>query len=134
MTVIEWILLGLFGLAVANSLAGYFGVSGFLSRRPAIGSETDLDEFKGMVRRQMYQALAQMAVLISAILTGIWGLASGQAGLWLVLGLNLLIMALGKLMTGQETKARSLPVLVPELAGPYQAVCETWVKKPFPDF
>jgi hypothetical protein len=133
MNAVRWLYL-VFALALLNWLVGIMALKSFLSRTSAITSTLDLENFAGLARRHMLQALLQAGLLFSGMLLGIYVLASGQAGLLLVIALNGVILAAGLLGKPLEERARTLQVLDPFLAERYKAICMAWVKKPFPDF
>ncbi len=121
-------------LAAVNSLVGGARLQGFLARTPAIATHADLENYKGVVRRQMYQALVQMALLVAALLASVVGLARGRLSLFWVLAGNAAVLALGLAGKVIETKARSLPVREDGLAAEYRRVSASWLKKALPDF
>jgi hypothetical protein len=123
-----------FALALANWLLGMASLKSFLSRISTIASAPDLQDFATLARRHMRQALLQTGLLIAGLFLGIYVLASGQAGLLLIIALNGVILVAGLLGKPVEERARSLKVLDPLLEERYKAMCATWVKKPFPDF
>jgi hypothetical protein len=123
-----------FAAAVINWLAGAAKLHGFLWHTSAIASPADLEKFKGLVRTQMHQALLQMGLLTGLLLLGLAGLVSGRFGLVHVVTLNGVILGLGLLAKGLETRARTLPVQDSSLAEEYKRVCHAWLKKALPDF
>jgi hypothetical protein len=133
MNPLSWLYL-VFALALLNWLAGVAALKSFLSRTPVITSTFDLENFVGLARRHMIQAMLQAVLLLAGMLLGIYVLASGQAGLLLVLALNGIILAAGLLGKPLEERARSLKVPDPLLAERYKSICSTWVEKPFPNF
>jgi len=133
MSIVTWLFI-VFGLALVNMLVGTAGIRSFLANTRMISSTMDLDNFKRLVRRQMFQALLQMALLGAGLVLGIYALVKEEAGLLLILVLNAVIFASGQMGKGFEERARSLKVSDPLLESRYKAVCHTWVHKPFPDF
>lgn len=123
-----------FALAVANSVAGVCAIRGFLARHATIADAGTLEEFKILVRRQMYQALLQMALLFSALGIGLYGMVMGRINLLLVIALNGVIIGLSKVFKRDEERARELEAGDARLAAEYRQVCEAWLEKPFPDF
>lgn len=128
------VMYALFGLAIVNGLIAGAGVQSFLSRGKAITTQTDLEEFKAMVRRQMYQALLQMVLLGAGCMIGLYGIFTGKLGLLLVLALNGSVFVMGAAFRGLERRARSFPVDDPGLQAEYARVCDSWLHKPTPDF
>ena len=121
-------------LALINSLISAAGVKKFLSFRTVIGSSTDLESFKEMVRKQMYQALAQIGLLGIANIVGIYGLLTRRINLLLIIALNAVPIILSKSFKKFEEQARTLEVTDANLTGQYESICKTWVKKALPDF
>ena len=66
-----------------------------------------------------------------------FGIVSKKLGSWgfiIYLLLNALMIIMGLLGKKIEEKARALEIEDKNLASQYAHVCESWVKKPFPDF
>lgn len=136
MSVMGWIVM-LFCVSLVNALVGIASVKGFLSRNLSIDSRQNLEDFEQMVRRQMYQALLQIGLLGTVGILGIYGIISGRltfVEFLVFLLLNGVNFFIGKMGKGIEDRARSLPVKVEGLSSRYETVCETWVKKPLPNF
>ena len=97
----------------------------------------NLEDFKHFVRGQMYQTLVQLCFQGGALLLSLFGIFSrllsfGQVLLYLIL--NGIIIILGRIFKKTEDDARSLMVEDENLKVEYEAVCQTWIKKPLPDF
>ena len=133
MSLISWIVL-LFVLAVVNMLLSVIQIRGFLLRTAAISNDQDLEDFKRLARRQMYQALLQLVFLLGAVGLSLYGMVTKQCSLLHVLGLSLAILATSLISRPFESRVKSLDVEDESLAEEYKAVCESWVKKPLPDF
>ena len=133
MTLLEWIYL-LFALAIVNSLIAAFDLQSFLSRTPSISTSLDVDNLKRLARQQMYRTLASLGILVAGGVLCIYGLRTKQVSLVLILILNGIVLATAIPIVLFEKRARNLKVQDGLLADQYRAVCETWVKKPFPDF
>ncbi len=133
MNAVSWFYL-VFALALVNWGWGMIGLRSFLAQTPAIANAIDMQNFVALARRHMIQALLQAVLLVIGLILGVYVLASGQAGLFLVLALNGLILAAGLLGKPLEERARSLTVLDPLLEERYKSIGVTWVGKPFPDF
>ncbi len=133
MNAANWFVLLLF-LAFANSLISVGGIKKFLSLHSLVNSSHDLEDFKQMVRKQMYQALAQVGFLGAANIVGIYGLLTRQVNLLLILVLDVIIIVLSKSFKKIEEQARTLEVTDANLTGQYESICKTWVKKALPDF
>jgi len=123
-----------FALALVNSVIGLVAISSFLSKKKSIATAADLAVFKALARRQMYQALLQIVFLGLAMLIGIYGIVTAKIPLLVVIILNALVFAMGMLAKGPENRARSLRVEDEALKSQYKRVCDSWVRKPFPDF
>jgi len=136
MSLMGWIVV-VFVLALVNFFIGMNSLKGFLASHSAISSSQDLEEFKGMVRQQMYQALLQLGLLGLTVVLGLYGIVSGRLSgmeILLFIVINVAIIAAGKLGKGLEDKARTLSVSDENLNREYIDVCEAWVRKPLPDF
>jgi hypothetical protein len=136
MGLLGWVVF-LFLLGVINFIIALSSLKNFLSNTPSIKMIQDMDEFKGMVRKQMYQALLQIVILgIMGILV-IAGILTGRLTFMeflFTLGLNLIVFLLGLYGKKVEEEARSLRVEDKSLDEEYRSICYKWVKKPFPDF
>jgi hypothetical protein len=136
MELMEWIVV-FFSVGMVNFIIAMLGVHRFVSQYPAIRTSMDLDAFKQMVRRQMVQTLVQIVLLAGMELPGVIGIAMKKLSFnefLLFLGLNGIIILVGLYGKVLEKKAKSLEVEDEALQPDYQHVCESWVKKPFPDF
>ena len=133
MNAANWFVLLLF-LAFVNSLISAGGIKKFLSLHSLINSSHDLESFKEMVRKQMYQALVQIGFLGVANIVGIYGLITRQVNLLLILVLDVIIIVLSKSFKKTEEQARTLRVSDASLTGQYESICKTWVEKARPDF
>ena len=133
---IGWILI-LFVIGILNLLVGIKDLRSYLSRNSAIESASHLRAFKAMVRKQMYQALFQLAVLGLMGILGLAGILVGKLSILeflLFLFLNGIVFILGVVCKTVEKKARSFAVKDEELAREYEHVCRSWIKSPFPEF
>lgn len=124
----------LFLLAVANFPVGAASLRTFLSRTPAMATHQDLDGYKVLVRKQMYQALLQIVLLVGALGVGVVGLATRQLSLFPVLAVNGGINVGGLAGKRLEERARSVPVRDPSLSDEYRRVSASWLTRPLPDF
>lgn len=136
MTLWFWILLLLL-LSFANFVYAMVQIKRFLSHTSIIETRKNLEDFKHFVRAQMYQTLVQLCFQGGALLLCLFGIFSrnlrfGQILLFLIL--NGIIIILGRIFRKTEDDARSLLVEDEDLKVEYEAVCQTWVKKPLPDF
>jgi len=132
----EWIVL-LFLLAMVNFAVGMREVKKFLDENRRISGAMDLSRFKDMVRKQMYQALLQIALHIGmGTLTVLGTLLGSISGVNFVLVMVLygIVIYAGNQGKPLEKRARDLPVDDPQLQPEYRAVCRSWRTRAFPDF
>jgi len=116
------------------SLGGYFQVKKFLSQHNTISNHRHLDNFKSLVRVNMYIALVYIALGIPGILMSIYlGFAYGLLGIVCVLALNVPHFLFGKYLKSLEEKARQLQCSS-EYSQEFRMIGETWFKKALPNF
>jgi hypothetical protein len=107
----------------------------FLGAHPSIMGERDISALKELARGQMYMALAQLVLLLTALVIGlILIFKSGMLLLLLVLLANGAVFAAGKWAKSSEMRVWSLDCATPELGQAHQSIINTWRSKPFPDF
>lgn len=107
----------------------------FLATTQSIADEACLERLKSLARMQMFLALAALALLIPGMIIGmVLVVKHGVLGLAAVIGVNVVILGIGRYHKTVEVKARSLPASSEALGEEYRRVCETWVKKALPDF
>ncbi len=131
------LILILFIAGIVNMQIGTGAVKKFLSSTPAITTGHDLENFKAMVRQQMYQSLLQILVLGGMGITGIYGIINGKLSFMefvFFLLLNGAVFFFGRYAKKFEYQARGFSIADKTLAGEYASVCESWIKRPFPDF
>ena len=133
MNLLDWIYL-FFALAIVHLLIAALGLQSFLSRTPSISTSLDLDNLKRLARQQMYQTLASIGILGAGGVLCIYGLVTKQVSIVLILILNGIVFATAIPVWLIEKRAQNLKVEDGLLAEQYRAICDTWVKKPFPDF
>lgn len=122
----------LFSIAISVYIKGK--VERFLTKNTAIANEKSLEEYKDIVRLNMYGAIAQIIIIIGAFASCVaFIFAHGVRG---VFSLFLLGFAagFGKELSQLEEKVRSLTCATPELERKYQNISHTWKKKALPDF
>lgn len=109
----------------------------FLDQTSTLSSTIDLERFKQVVARQMYAALVQIFVLGSPLLLFFFGIYRGDIHptdlLWIVVP-SLVVMVLGFMYKGLESKVKGIPTGSDELARQRDAIVSTWNSKPFPDW
>ncbi|MDJ0733278.1 MAG: hypothetical protein QNJ47_04190 [Nostocaceae cyanobacterium] len=109
-------------------------INNFLKRHQKIIDEQVLEEYKSLVKRNMYMALVQIFVLVSGTIMGlIIMVRNGGAGLIILIIGNLSIIITAEGIRTLETKVRSLPC-AEHLAKQYKRVNRVWVKQAFPHF
>jgi len=136
MSYIGWIII-FFILAVINTFIASKSLKDYLAIHKSIDGIHALDEFKGVVKKQMIQALVQVGILFLMGFFGGWGIISGRLSFnefMLYILLNIIIIILGQKGKKTEKKARTLRVDDKSMEEEYADVCATWVSKPFPDF
>jgi hypothetical protein len=110
----------------------------FLAQHSEISDEFTFEQFKSMVRWDMYFALLGILCYVGIGLCTIALIGYyGWLGCLNVPIVYLLIMALGQLSkktTRLLADLRSLPVKDQVMAAQYAAVIETWKHKPLPNF
>lgn len=87
-----------------------------------------------MVKRQMIQALVQLALMGSGFILGIIGILRGEMGLMLVILPQVITIGISLMFKPFEYKAMNLLVEDSSLQDEYRRVCESWRGKAFPDF
>ena len=116
------------------SLVGYFQVKKFLSRHNSISDGRHLDNFKSLVRVNMYVALVYIALGIPGILMSVYlGFAYGLVGIAGVIAINIPHFLFGKYLKSLEEKARQLECST-EYSQEFRTIGETWFKKALPNF
>lgn len=119
---------------VLLSLVSYFQVKKFLSRHNSISREADLNDFKALVRVNMYMALVYLALGIPAIVMSIYlGWEYGLLGIFAVMAVNIPHFMFSQYLKTQEEKARQLNCS-PQFSNEFKTVGETWFKKALPNF
>ncbi|MCP5048389.1 MAG: hypothetical protein GY940_14565 [bacterium] len=136
MSLMGWIYL-LFFLGCINAAIAILNIKGFLDGHSVIDSLRVFRKFRQMVRQQMFQALIQIGILGPMILLGVSGvfnkkITGNNLFLWLLLNVGIFLLA--QLAKRYEEPARSIKVPDPSMEEQYKRVCESWLKKPFPDF
>lgn len=126
---------GIYLAAVGVSVASAASLQRFAAAHPAIADRATLDEYKALVRRQMYLALGMLGLLAAGIVAGLALIhRQGLPALGAVLAANAVVFLFGMLHRRSERRVRSLPAASQELDAEYQRVSTSWVKKAVPDF
>ncbi|MBA2749801.1 MAG: hypothetical protein H0U45_14005 [Tatlockia sp.] len=111
-------------------------INKFLGRNTTIADEKSLNEYKSVVRENMYLALALIGIMFASFcITAVFIWLKGILGALPLLLLLLLISALGSTKVRKlEVKARSLTCANRDLEHRYQKISKIWVKQALPNF
>lgn len=110
-------------------------LSAFLARHPAVQGSTALEEYKQLVRHQMYGALAYLVLGGAGLLLGVYlAVTGGIAMAGIVIAVNVPMMFLGQSTKRLENRVRALACPDPQLASQFEHIGETWMRKALPDF
>lgn len=127
--------LTLCGLSIAISVWGETELKNFLVKNSAIANDKSLNEYKTMVRLNMYLSLAQIVILGTALCVGLALISSKGASAGFFVTLMLLgVYKLGKGISKLEKQAQTLPCTTNDLDRQHKKITEIWIKKPFPNF
>jgi fatty acid desaturase len=124
-------------IAIVNAV--WFGseLQRFTRRVSTFSSTSDIESFKAVVSRQMYAALAQIVLLAVPPILFFVGLLKGFLDPSDVIAIILpmaVVILVGWLYKQVENQARTIPAADDELTRQRDAIIETWLKKPFPDW
>lgn len=129
----------LVGIPIVLSVNGVvlgLRLKGFVERVREIKSRSDLQAFQGVVKVQMYAALAVIGLMGLDAVVFAYGFFSDLLELshilWPLIP-SVLLFVVGKYFQNVEHAAQQMPV-AEELRGERQKVVETWLNKPFPDW
>jgi hypothetical protein len=110
-------------------------IKAFLKRHKTIASEHVLEEFKALVRRQMYMVYFLLYfLLIGLFLNVIVVIHHGLLGFALTVLVNAYSFLQSQYFRNLGKKARSLKAANELLERKYYLVSNTWANKPLPDF
>lgn len=124
-------------LGVLNGWWGKGRIETFLAGVPAITTSRELNQFKQMVKEQMYLALVQLLLLGGALVLMIYGILAERLDflhIVILILVNTFIFLMARRFKHIEQRAASLPVEDQMLEAEYQRICLTWRRKPFPDW
>ncbi|WP_335131444.1 hypothetical protein [Nostoc sp.] len=126
--------IGLCLLSIAISFYVKTKLENFLQETTAIANTKSLEDYKNVVRLNMYGALAQIIILVGAFGSCIASILN--QGLTGVFSLFLLGFAVsfGTQVSTLEEKARTLTCATTELESQYEKISHVWKKKAFPNF
>jgi len=119
--------------------AFWFGTElrNFVASTPQLASSRDMENFKTVVAHQMVAALVQIALLATPPLIYFAGLFTGvlrPSDIVFILGPSAAILAVAGIYRTGEAAAKSLPAADPELERQRDAIVQTWMRKPWPDW
>lgn len=130
-------ILGTQALALAHAAYQGSDLKRFLRQTPALTSSHDMEQFKGVARRQMIAALLQAALLLIAPGCFIWGLTLGHLSpgdfVWLLMP-SVAVILVARSYRGLENQIWNLPTEDPTLRDERDRVVKTWKSKPLPDW
>ncbi|BDA73097.1 hypothetical protein RIVM261_013580 [Rivularia sp. IAM M-261] len=110
-------------------------IKAFLKRHKSIADEYVLEEFKSLVRRQMYMVYFLLFfIIIGLFLNIVVVIHHGLFGFAVALLVNVYSFLQSQYFRRLEKKARSLNAANELLARKYYLVSNTWANKPLPDF
>jgi len=131
------LLLGLPALAVLNSC--WFGreLGHAVRDIGRLESTADIERYKQVVARQMRAALAQMVLLAApAALFGVGivtGILTARDLLFMIIP-AVVVIAVAAHYRRVEAAAREIPAASEELLRQRDAIVQTWLKRPLPDW
>ncbi len=127
----------LFVLAMLNFTSGMMNLKKFIAQCPRITDLSQLSLFKDMVRRQMYQALLQLVLLLGMTVVSVIGILRGRLSFVqfvMVLVLDGVVFYAGKQGKELEHRVQHMTVDDAEIKVQYREIVRVWNEKPFPDF
>ncbi len=136
MSCFNWICI-LFFLGLINFIIGLNAMNKFLSQNKSFNTYQDLEQFKSMVRKQMYQALVQIVFLGGMAILGIVGFLIGKMNTFeflMFLIFNGINVGAGKYGKETERRIRTLSIENLNIRAEYNSICKTWGRKAFPSF
>lgn len=132
---LELFFVAIYVVAAVGSLWSWARIRGFLAETPSIRNDADLDRFKALARLQMYLALSMIVLLVTGMIVGLVLITRhGPSVLLVIILVNGVVFGLGMLHKKGEERSRNLRTGSESLASEYRRVCESWVKRPTPDF
>lgn len=126
------------GVGAACAVYGWMQARSFLATYASIDTPRDLDEFRRVVKTNMYLALAMMALAGIAIGLGAIGMVLGALG-WIELRMALFIMGpvcgiAGAAVTAAEGRMKRVSVTDDSLRVEFDAVLKRWTSSALPDW
>jgi hypothetical protein len=125
-----------FNLVLAAILLwGRYEARRFLSAYSTIDSDSALEAFKILARRNMVVALIYLPIGLTSFLWSVYLVAKSYLiGLTVVLTVQISLFLLGRSLKKLEVRARCLESNDAAFKQEHQRVSESWVKKALPDF
>ena len=128
--------------STTKPLQGHFRKAGaapqrFVREVPRLASTHDIERLKQVVARQMYAALIQIVLLAAPPILFFVGLVRGVLGIGdvlLIIVPSTVILIVAASYKKVEARVRQLPTADDELARQRNAIVNTWIKKPLPDW
>jgi hypothetical protein len=131
------LMIGLPALAILNAIWWGSELQQFTKKVTSFDSTAHIEQFKTVVAHQMYAALAQIGLLATPPIVFFVGLARGVLAprdvLYIILP-SAVVIVVGAIYKRVETQARSIPATDDELRRQRDAIIETWIKKPLPNW
>lgn len=127
----------MFFLGLVNFFIGLTAMKKFLSQNRSFNTYQNLEQFKNMVRKQMYQALLQIVLLGGMGVLGVVGFITGKLSTsefimyFIFNGINL---GAGKYGKETERRIRTLSIENLNVRAEYNSICRIWGRKAFPNF
>ncbi|MBD2605794.1 hypothetical protein H6G81_15030 [Scytonema hofmannii FACHB-248] len=126
--------IGLSLLSIAITFYVKAQLEKFLENNTAIANDKSLEEYKSIVRLNMYGALAQIIIFISAFGSCVaYIVTQGFTGVFSLFMLGFAVSFM-KQISQLEEKARSLTCATTQLDRQYKNISHVWKKKALPDF
>lgn len=126
-----------FGAAVVNVLVFGIELKRFTEKTSSLASTRDVERFKVVVAHQMYGALAQILLLVTPPILYVVGLFKGpltHRDLLFVVVPSIVVVAIAVSYRSWERRAKSIEAADAQLEAQRDAIVETWLTKPFPDW
>lgn len=118
----------------------YFGsqLKRFLTSTPEIKSAQDMEQFKQLVKGQMYAALAQIVILSIPILVFVYGFwikeLKPNTDILYMLAPSLVVLGAGMAMKSVEHKVQNVPTKTEDLTKERDRIVDIWLHQPFPNW
>ncbi|OVE76483.1 hypothetical protein BVX98_05755 [bacterium F11] len=125
----------LYSLTIIMNIISGSKIKNYLKKVSKLNSQESMNQFKGVVRRDMYLALVQMSLIIPQVILGIFMIIRYKlSGLMVVLLANAIIIGVAIKYGVYGKKMRNLPSESAELENEHQRISKIWKEKTLPDF